>query len=352
MNRVAIVTLYDENNYGNRLQNYAVQRCLERVGCKAETVVSVKLNNGRHTLKYYIASVLWKISPKIVSLIKLHFSRLKNFERFTKKNVKTRYIVTANGCLPCEIECEYDFFIAGSDQIWNPSWGNYENRYSNMFLLFAPFEKRLCFSPSFGVSEIPEEWLESFKDGLNGFNELNVRELSGADIIKKLTGRNAQVLIDPTLMLNADEWLKIAKKIKIPRRPYVFEYFLGERDDNELNRVAKDNNLHRLTLLDETNHDIYVSNPGQFIYMISRADLVCTDSFHACVFSIIFGKPFIVYRRKDKTKDMYDRIDTLLKMFDADSNREPIIVSPEVRDRVLKKEREKVVAYLKRNLKL
>ncbi len=349
MKKVAIVTLYGENNYGNRLQNYAVQKTLEKMGCEVETIVAIEKSKQKRSLKFYIANILAETLPCIVKRINADFIRHKSFKNFTKKYIPTRYILT-EGTFPNSLNDEYDYYVAGSDQIWNPNFRDVKKNYYNMFLRFVPKDKRICFSPSIGVSKLPDEWIEKFTEGFNGFNELSVREETGARIIKELSGKDAKVLIDPTLMFDKDEWLKVSKKSKAPKKPYVLEYFLGERDNEKLNAIAKENNLSRVTLLDRNNSDIYVSGPGEFIDLVSKADMICTDSFHACVFSILFGKPFIVYKRKDKTQDMYSRIDSLLNLFNVESNGKPIIVSPKLRDEVLKIERKKVFDFLKRNM--
>lgn len=349
MKKIAIISIYDENNYGNRLQNYAVQKTLEKLGVSAETIVALKEDNSKKSIKFYIAMILCKISIRLVAKMKLQLARLTNFKKFTKKNIRTRYIVSEDGNFSTEVGNEYDYFVVGSDQVWNPTFNAFAHRYKDRFLEFTSPEKRVCFAPSIGVSAVPSKFEEVFITGLSGFNELSIREKSGAEIIKKLTGRDAEVLIDPTLMLNADEWLKASKKVKLKKEPYVLEYFLGQRDDEKLSKLAKENNLSRITLLDKNNPKVYMTNPGEFIYMISKADLICTDSFHACVFSIIFNKPFIIYKRKDKIEDMYSRIDNLLEMFNVSAEETPLLVPQQIRDDVLKIEREKVINFLKRN---
>lgn len=349
MKKLAIVTLYGENNYGNRLQNYAVQKTLEKIGYEVETIVVQEQSNQKKYIKYYIANILEKTFPYIVKKINADIIRFKRFKKFTKKHIHTRYVLN-DGIFQDSLNDEYDYFVVGSDQVWNLTNGDYQKRQYNMFLRFVSKDKRVCFSPSITISKIPEEMIGDYREGFNGFNELSVREETGARIIKEISGREAQVLIDPTLMFDGEEWIKVSKKSKAPKKPYVLEYFLGERDNEKLSEIAKDNNLYRVTLLDRNNPDIYISGPSEFIDLVSRADMVCTDSFHACVFSILFGKPFIICKRKDGYTDMYSRIDSLLKLFNVESSEKPIIVSPKIRDEVLKIERKKVIDFLKRNL--
>ncbi len=345
--KIAVVTLYGEFNYGNRLQNYAVHKTLEIFGYIPQTITNKEKQSIKNMVKHCIVILMLALFPNLLMKYKPEKIREKRFKDFTKKYINTRYFkgnVDMKNCVD-----DYEHFVVGSDQVWNPTFGGFDNQYDGMFLTFAPKEKRVCISPSIGVSELPEEWIERFKEGFNGFNKLCVREQSGANLIKKLTGRDAEVLIDPTLMLDAKEWLKVSKKASSVNKPYVLEYFLGERDEDKLNQISKENNLERVTLLDKNNR-FYTSGPGEFLDLISKADMVCTDSFHACVFSIIFDKPFVVFRREDETKDMYSRIDTLIEMFGVDAEQQPILINKKSKQSVLDIQRKKVIDFLKESL--
>lgn len=348
MKKIAIVTIYDTNNYGNRLQNYAVSESLKKIGYSAESLVSVNKSKKR-SFKGHIADLLTYIFPGVLSKWNIELVRRINFIKFTRTNIPTRYIFNDSGFFGDDILNDYDYFVVGSDQVWNPHFLFCESHYSNMFLKFVPKEKRACFSPSIGLDELPDEWIDRFKEGFEGFNYLSIRELTGAEIIKKLTGHDVDVLIDPTMMLDADEWIKVSKKTKVVKAPYVLEYFLGNRDEEKLKEIADANKLSRLTLCDKTNPTIYSYGPAEFIYMIDNAELVCTDSFHACVFAILFNKPFIVLKRQGCGFNMYSRIDTLLSLFGVDKTDDIIHIDESIRDNVLKAERKKVYEFLKKS---
>ncbi len=350
--KCAIITLYGESNYGNRLQNYAVQEIIKKIGYLPTTIV---LKGNRESIKAKVLSSLATFCPPAIKYLRPAFLRTRNIKKFTKNYIATRNICSKEKGFQDGVADEYDFFVVGSDQVWNPTFRGFENIYDNMFLTFVPKNKRVCISPSIGISEMPEEWKKRFTDGLNGFSELCVREQSGADLIKKLTGKDAVVTIDPTLMLDASEWLQITKKSKILKsapKEYQLEYFLGERADDELSEIASKNDIGRVTLLDKSNRDIYVSGICEFVDLIAHAKLVCTDSFHACVFSIIFDKPFMIFRRKDANEDMYSRIDTLLKMFSADDKVQPIVIDKEIKKAVLDEKRKELLDFLKRNMQI
>lgn len=218
-------------------------------------------------------------------------------------------------------EGEYDYYLIGSDQVWNftlfPGRPWKENAY---LLAFAPGEKRICFSPSFGVKELLDEWKPLFREQLSKFRKIAVREDAGAAIVKELTGKDAEVLIDPTCMLDAEKWMEIAKMPMgfDPKRPYILAYFLRARTDRinqDLQNYANTYNLRICSLLDLRDRKLYPCGPSEFLWLFANAKLILTDSFHGSVFSFLFQKPFVVYPRSDAV-DRLSRFETLLGKFD------------------------------------
>lgn len=347
---VAIMTLYGEYNYGNRLQNYAVTQSLLKLGYNVETVVPIVRKKIKQKIKRTTLRIVSCFFGAILMKIKSNYVRFNNFQRFTIKYVPTRYIETKNFELPESLSNEYDMFVTGSDQVWNTSFGYHENVYNNYLLGFVSPEKRCCFSPSFGISFVEEKHRDMFKQELKKFHSLNAREEAGTKIIKELTGRDdVLTTIDPTLMLTKEEWYKVAKPIKKLPSEYTLDYFLGKTPTEDELYKSVSEECEKIKLLDKTNKKIYVSGPSEFIYLISKAKLVCTDSFHACVFSIIFEKPFIVFKREDSMENMFSRIETLLGMFGVDSKEcagKIINIDREKRDSVLLEERNKIIRML------
>ena len=145
---------------------------------------------------------------------------------------------------------------------------------------------------------------------------ISMREKAGADLVKKLTGRDVPVVVDPTILLSKEEWQKIEM---VPEwyngEKYILTYFLGNPSPI-IKNLAKKNNWKIFNLMDKSNLDLYASRVEEFVYLIEHAELVATDSFHACVFSILMNTPFLVVNRKEKgMADMTSRIDTLLELF-------------------------------------
>lgn len=313
-NKIAILTINDDHNFGNRLQNYAVQETLKKQNIQVETI-SNELDLANYTKKI-IKNIIKKFFP-----IKTSFKRFLKFMEFNKNIKYSKYHIYKNH-IPENLGEEYDVFITGSDQVWNPNFG----RMSDIdFLTFAPKEKRNSFSASFGINEVPENMKEYYKKNLLGLNNISVREEAGKKIIEDLTDRtDVEVLVDPTMLLTAEEWDKVSKKPKqLKAKKYILNYFLGELSEErkkEIDRVAKENGCEVINILDK-NSPFYQTGPSEFLYLEKNAFLICTDSFHSCVFAILYNRPFIVFNREDKMVSMNSRIETLINKFQL-KNRE------------------------------
>lgn len=360
--KVGLITIYDITNYGNRLQNYAICKILkEKYGCKTISLVSVDekpFNNGNFVswMKERIAGMLC-IFPKFAERrFGNNITRWANFKKWDRRIPQKKFW----GCsrLPITINDKYDCFMAGSDQIWNYRFSL--GKFNDFFLRFAEKEKRVAISASFGVEEIPEKWKKEYRDALKDFRYISVREEAGAEIIKKLLGIEVPVLIDPTMMLTKEEWLKVSEKPRIDcSKPYVLKYYLGdETEEDKIDIWAKGNGYEVYELLNEQLPELYSAGPGEFISLINNASLVCSDSFHCIVFSIIFSKPFIVYERQGDGNDMTSRLDTLLNKFGFQSRWKHLLSQNDYLEcdysavpKVLMREREKFAEYMSNILK-
>jgi len=279
-----------------------------------------------------------------------------SFRKYGSGLIKETDFVVDKNNIPADLGERYDYVFTGSDQIWNPAI-----RHGSPvdFLTFAPREKRIALSPSFGVSVIPEQYKTDYKKWLTEMAYLSVREQAGADIIKELTGRDAVVLVDPTLMLSADNWLKVSEKARFrPEGKFLLTYFIGTmspRRKKQIRKLASENNLELVQLANLEDFKRYDANPGEFIDYIANADLICTDSFHAVIFSMQMKKPFLVYDREGKSSKMSSRLDTLLRKFKFENRKSNVLLKRDEIfsidysgfDEILNLEREKFNAYLK-----
>lgn len=316
----AIITICGYNNYGNRLQSYALY-CFLNSLCGESSLIWWKQEiydfkaSAPYSLKNIIKFIFnWKNHRTILNK-KYSIDAIREFS-ISKFNCSCTNVINAFD-FDALNENNIDFFVVGSDQVWNPNfWGDrqeYENAY---FLKFADKNKRIAYAASFGINQLPKEHEESFKEGLNGIPYISVREHAGAAIVKKLTGRDVPVLVDPTLLLSDEKWRNIEMRPDWYRdEKYILTYFLGDVPQ-VLDELAKEHNYKIYNLMDADNLNLYTSRVEEFLWLIDHAELVCTDSFHACVFSIIFNTPFVVVKRQQKgMADMTSRLDTLLGLF-------------------------------------
>ena len=345
MKKVAIITIFGDN-YGNKLQNLAVQKIFEKYGFEAETIRInvdegiIKPKDTKNEIKKINPAYILKVvssrfknkylyknsrdgvlgSVKFVKnndIDKLCDLRKQSFKKFTEDNLKIADFSLSFDNLDDIRLDDYDCFVAGSDQVWNPTYPHVSRL---NFLTFAPKYKRIALAPSFGLSVLPEHVKPLYTEWLNGIDALSVREEQGAKIIKKLTGRDVPVLADPTLCVSKEKWLKIEEKPDYDcSEPYVFTYFLGNETNKYrkyIDTYAKRNNYKVINIFDLREPEHYVTNPAHFVYLIHNAKMVFTDSFHGSVFSLIMHTPFVVFDRIETGgKGMSSRIETLLKTF-------------------------------------
>ncbi|KAB7788122.1 polysaccharide pyruvyl transferase family protein [Bifidobacterium cebidarum] len=303
--KIGILTFTDGTNLGQRLQNYALQTLLEECGCHA------------YTIRQSHPSPLIKRFLKSSRDCALHHSRFIverkreiNFEAFNNGFIKF-YGKKLNFKKPNLSICnDFDAFIVGSDQIWNPMSPFVGD---NFFLRFAPYEKRLTYAPSFSVDNIPEKFIHQYQKRLEGFRYLSVREHRGAQIIQTITGRNAAVVLDPTLMIGRRHWEAISAPYEqIPDKPFILSMFLGGKPDISVHEISE--YLHLPVLSIDSLTDI---NPSQFLGALKQASLVLTDSYHVTIFSILFNVPFVNFNRTGSL-NMNSRFETLYQSLGID----------------------------------
>lgn len=306
MKKVGIITLYANCNYGNKLQTYAVQRYLEKLNIKVEVIKFYS-----NIIKKYVKIILRKekINTKDDNERELKFKYFNSYINYKYKNINSKY----------------DFYIYGSDQVWN-----YGPRGINSIYLGKLGEKNqnVSFSASFGVYEIPDKYKEKYISGLKKFKDISVREDAGKNIVESLIcKKDVEVLVDPTMLLTSKEWDEVSKRPEklddLKSNKYILNYFLGNVPDEwneKINKIALENNCEVINILDK-NSPFYKTGPSEFLYLEKHAFLICTDSFHSSVFAIIYDVPFIVFDRKGVKASMSSRIDTLLSKFNLEDRR-------------------------------
>lgn len=380
MKKIGIVTMVGYDNYGNLFQNYAVKKILENLGYYAYT-----LNNNIQEKKVeQKESIVSKFSPTyIIAYIKTQLSRyfgcknskdfsprglfrsIVNYKSFnmSKNDRLEKMKIFRDLYIPYDSKLintsdfsqeEYVAFVCGSDVVWHPT---YHVDKTNDFLGFAPKYKRVALAPSFGVSKLPKSREKDYFNWINGIEYLSVRETSGAEIIKKLTNREAVVLCDPTIAVDVDDWKQLQSRPKnAPERKYALCYFLGNKTkeyDKWINSCTKDKSYELVEIIDSNDLKHYATDPCEMLWLIDNAEVVFTDSFHAVVFSILFHTPFVAFKRIEKGLELFSRIQSLLNLMDL-QNREFSVIEREqfdkldfsYSDKVISEEKIKIKMYL------
>ena len=316
--KVGIITILKVNNYGAELQAYATQVAINKLGAKAEIIDYLFYKHPKH-VKTNLSRPLFKFSRKkrLVEFLYPLITKVKEFgSKETKKRIsrfeKFHEINTAQSHTFYKLDelysdCpDYDVYLVGSDQVWNP--GIYSSL-KPYFLDFAPKEKRkVAYASSFGIGALPENVKETYRYYLSSFDALGVREKSGVKIISDLRLK-AENVLDPTLLLNGDDWRKVSSQYDgLPIR-YVAVYELTP--SSYLREVSKTISkllgcpivrICKSAKADEKNViNITDAGPAEFLSIMQNAEFVVTNSFHGTAFSINFQKPFftITPNRKD-----------------------------------------------------
>lgn len=344
--KFGIITLVSDN-YGNKYQNYAVEQLLFRYGevetygledlyrapKSAEKPWYEKLTPAymrdvlisRMMYRYDINRIdkgaihnLLYVCRNRHPIRQIRQERSRRFRKFSDEYLHVSDTRLNRENTGKEWGKQFGFFICGSDQIWNPY---YATTSELAFCSFAP-EKTICLAPSFGVSEIPEYRKQEYGRWLNRIRTLSVREGAGKKIIKDLTGRDAELLLDPTMLLPAEKWEAMCRKPQ-QRLPdhYMVCYFLGRIDKNlalKIRRLSREKGLPVVMLFDITTPRYYTFDPAEVLYTIRHADYVLTDSFHGTVFSVMFQRSFSVFSRNEGGSSMNSRLETLLSAFHLD----------------------------------
>lgn len=343
MKKIGIITI-DSMNFGNKLQNYALQEVVKSFGYLVETIQRALPAQGKQRIindSKKIGQFFWG-------------TKGAKFNLFNRRIKRSNCYALANEA-QVELANEYDYFIAGSDQVWNP---HYTFVGKSDLLVFAKPEQRISYAASFGVDEIPEEKKDIYTENLRQFKTLSVREKKGAEMIKELTGKEAQVVLDPTMLLTSEQWMKVEKKCRFtPKRKYALIYSLGEKStefEYAINYYRKRFDVFDIRAIQKNGREIPVG-PAEFLYLIHHAEIILTDSFHASVFSILYHKKFKSFKRPGN--DMSSRIVSLanaigaVEHLDSDNNLDcSRSLDYIVVDQLIDNERKKSIDYLKKAL--
>lgn len=342
MKKTAIVSCYFQHNYGSMLQAYATQMALDKLGYENETI---DISGFNHEIKkakmLYFAKasltsdiLLSKLGMAKNVIIKkilrnqyasLSKIRADKFDAFSKKWFRLSKVYNSKAELGSRCAENYSSVLVGSDQLWLP--GNIAADYYT--LNFVPETvNSIAYATSFGQSSLPKDSAQKAVTFLKKIRHIGVREESGQEIVKKLSGRDVPVVCDPTLLFTGDEWMPIQQQESIVKGTYILCYFLGNNPPHRefVSRLKKETGckIIALTHLDEfvksdegyADEMPYDIDPADFLNLIRNAEYVCTDSFHCSVFSILYKRQFFTFRRYNRNtkQSTNSRLDTLFRM--------------------------------------
>lgn len=326
--RIGILTLPLHTNYGGILQAYALQTVLERMGHRVVVLGKLK----------YSKLPLWKMPLSYSKRIcKKYFLGEKSVKIFYEQWFNKTYPIISQNTqrfidnyihyvTPDSLNSlnsnDFDVIVVGSDQIWRPK---YFSNIENAYLKFAQNWniKRVAYAVSFGTDhwEYTPIQTDKCRNLAHKFDAVSVRESSAVFLCQKYFGIKAQHVLDPTMLLDKKDYISLFEVARTPKSyGNLLVYLLDETPEkNELvNNVAKEKGLtpFRVNSLVE-NHNAPIEKRiqppiEQWLRGFYDAEFVVTDSFHACVFSIIFGKPFIAYGNENRG---LSRFDSLLQLF-------------------------------------
>lgn len=357
--RTAVITFHRALNYGAVLQAFALEKILEKIGVQAE-IIDYRCPHIERVYRPFDIRHCKNFSSGVKKCVKsFELGRKRHkFHAFLKKHLRLTEKCRTKKDLQ-RTAANFETFIAGSDQVWNPdaTGGDFFG-----FLDFVgPDSRKIAYAASIGYSAFPQKYESKCAARLKRFDSLSVREKSARNTVAESAGKTVENVLDPTLLLNASEWLDIAEKPRnLPDR-YILVYMMeGCRYAIEKARALANEKNCALVLLNptlkqrQTCKDFIqyrAASPEEFVGISAKAEAVVTNSFHGVAFSLIFKKEFYA---EISNREKSTRITDLLTLFDVSDRLLPNKTNEktdwEKVDSALRKEQNKSVFWLKNAL--
>ena len=305
--KIVFITCHNIKNYGSVLQTYATQTLLENMGHEVNVIdyrrpgtddgeiLGTRMRLSRLS-RIPVARTVFRLilTPSVNRTIRVFGDFLRKYIHLTEQ------VYHSNEELVKRVP-KADLYITGSDQVWN-SHINKGIEYP-YYLAFTPENaRRIAFSASFGLNELPDHEKAETKRLLQRYEAISVREINALPILEDLGIRDGKHVLDPIFMLPRERWLELADYSTVPQEPYVLVYQL--RANSQFDKYVLDfskTKKIRIVRINYYYHNaiknkgcITCPTPNEVIGLIERADFVLTDSFHATAFSIMLHKKFKV----------------------------------------------------------
>lgn len=328
MKKIGIVTIYDVPNYGSVLQAFATQKIFEKNGCETKFIVYDRYNR-------WLVSHSGQVRPNPIRTmvhrlgIKRLHRKMIHLDSFKKKYFNESRLYRDLEDLKNENWSDYDLFVVGSDQVWNPRFCYGDSYY---MLSFIPkCKKRISVASSFAVQQLPDFLIDKYRKYLNKFDALSVREDNGISIINKQLGINKEVmlLLDPTLLLSGREWCEAIPSRRVLKSKYILYYMWDYAFNplpyiNDVTAYFHKKTGYEIVILEDAGKKINIqgmkvlrfsdASIPEFIDLFANAEMVVTSSFHGTAFALNFGKPLVSIVPSDGD----DRQSSLLRSLDLE----------------------------------
>lgn len=321
--KVGIITFHAAHNYGSMLQSYALQQVVTQLGYDCEIInLRTKIQKKYYTPAHKGGKSFIERSAKRIGLA-IYKKKLLEKHRLFEYFLENDYTLSEHEYSSLEELCEnppdYDFYISGSDQIWNTACTDFDWSY---YLPFVKEGKRIAYAPSMGqraTQDFSKHDKTCFEKYLSNYDFISTREEDTAMVIEDVLKVTPEITLDPTLLLDSSEWKKKFNSAPIIKGDYIF-YYVPRIDTKVLNltrRIAKKTKLPIVTsIMHSSKFAIFYPDfqkeiavgPWEFLNLCINAKLLCGRSYHLNVFAIIFNIPFYAINglKVNRTKRLLD----------------------------------------------
>lgn len=299
MKLASFITVHVGFNFGSKLQAIATSEVLKMVGYDSTCVnyIPPRITRSRYWGKPILNPI--KFTRRLL-FYPFYLISERNFDGYLSKYCKVSkpFYAEDDFIKNCP---KADVYVSGSDQLWNYK----HNEGNDKHYFFDGIEgKKIAYASSVGMTSLPEDYAAYVKEQLSQYSAISVREQSAVELLGKM-GISATHVLDPTFMLNKEEWKPFASK-RLVKEKYIFVYLPYNIKDKDLiyrsvRKIAKEKNLKVVSYSDNVIKDkyadqtIYFVNPGEILSLILHAEVVMTNSFHGTAFSINLNKQFWTY---------------------------------------------------------
>lgn len=299
MKSASFITVHVGFNFGSKLQAVATFEVLKKLGYAPTCVnyIPPRVTHKRYWGKAFTNPVIF---IRRLLFFPFHLISERNFDGYLSKHCKVSKPFYAEDDFRKSCP-KADVYVSGSDQLWNYK----HNEGNDKHYFFDGIEgKKIAYASSIGMTSLPEDYAAYVKEQLSQYSAISVREQSAVELLGKM-GISATHVLDPTFMLNKEEWKPFASK-RLVKEQYIFVYLPYNIKDKDLiyrsvRKIAKEKNLKVVSYSDNVIKDkyadqtVYFVNPGDVLSLILHAEVVMTNSFHGTAFSINLNKQFWTY---------------------------------------------------------